>query len=109
MQTFRQPSKHALQVEEIVARIAGVLAVYADATEITADRMSNGIAPADWYLDEAVRLEDGASVSADVRKADKLRVWLLNVTQNRPGRGAVRQRRTSLCKDNEAALYAAPS
>ena len=51
------------------------MAVYADETEITADRMSNGIALADWYLAESVRLQDGARVSADVRKADKLRVW----------------------------------
>jgi hypothetical protein len=77
MQTFRQPSKRALQVEEIAVRIAGVLAVYADETEITADLTSNGIALADWYLAKAVRLEDGASLSADVRKADKLRVWLI--------------------------------
>jgi hypothetical protein len=54
MQTFRQPSKHALQIEEIVARIAGVLAVYADETEITADLTSNRIALADWSLAKAV-------------------------------------------------------
>jgi len=58
------------------------LAAYADETEITAERMSNGIALADWYLAESVRLQDGACVSADARKADKRRVWLLNVTQN---------------------------
>ncbi len=68
----------ASKAAEQAVRIAGVLAVYADETAINADRMSNGIALADWYLAEAVRLKDGASVSADVRKAEKLRVWLLD-------------------------------
>ncbi|MDJ1018408.1 MAG: YfjI family protein [Paracoccaceae bacterium] len=61
---------------EQAARIAGVLAVYAGETSIRAERISNGIALADWYLSEAVRLKDGATVSADVRKAEKLRLWL---------------------------------
>ena len=52
------------------------MAVYANEIEITADLMSNGTALADWCLAEAVRLQDGARVSADVHKADKLRVWL---------------------------------
>ena len=67
----------ASKAAEQAARIAGVLAVYADETVITAERISNGIALADWYLAEAVRLKDGAIVSADVRKAEKLRVWLM--------------------------------
>ena len=66
----------ASKAAEHAVRLAGVLAVYANETEITAERISNGIALADWYLAEAVRLKDGATVSADVRKAEKLRVWL---------------------------------
>lgn len=62
---------------EQATRIAAVLAVYAGETEVIAERITNGIALADWYLSEAVRLKDGASVSADIRKAEKLRVWLL--------------------------------
>ena len=68
----------ASKAAEQAARIAGVLAVYAEDTQITAERITNGIELADWYLAEAVRLRDGASISADVHKAEKLRVWLMD-------------------------------
>lgn len=67
----------ASKAAEQAARIAGVMAVYAGESRITAERITNGIELADWYLGEAVRLKDGASISADVRKAEKLRVWLV--------------------------------
>ena len=62
---------------EHAIRIAGVMAVYSDEPEISAETISNGITLADWYLAEAVRLRDGATVSADIRMADKLRVWFM--------------------------------
>jgi hypothetical protein len=62
---------------EQAARIAGVLAVFADETSINAQTMTNAITLAAWYLAEAVRLRDGATISAEIRKAEKLRVWLL--------------------------------
>lgn len=67
----------ASKAAEQAARIAGVLAVYAGDSNVTPERMACGIELADWYLSEAVRLKDGASISADVRKAEKLRVWLM--------------------------------
>jgi hypothetical protein len=39
--------------------------------------MANGIALAQFYLSEAVRLADGATVSAEIEKAEALRKWLL--------------------------------
>jgi hypothetical protein len=53
------------------------MAVYAGESDISAETISNAITLADWYLAEAVRLRDGATISADVRKAEKLRLWLL--------------------------------
>jgi hypothetical protein len=67
----------ASKAAEQAIRIAGVMAIYAGDTEISADTISNAITLADWYLGEAVRLRDGAIISADVRKADKLRLWLV--------------------------------
>lgn len=61
---------------EHAARIAAVLAVYSGEQDINPDCMANGIKLAKWYLQEAVRLKNGASISADVRKAEKLRIWL---------------------------------
>lgn len=67
----------ASKAAEQAVRIAGVLAVYAGETQITPEQITNGIELADWYLSEAVRLKNAASISADVRKAEKLRIWLM--------------------------------
>ncbi len=62
---------------EHAARIAGVLTVYAGETSVSVERMTNGIDLADWYLSEAVRLRGGAAISLEAKRAEKLRVWLL--------------------------------
>lgn len=62
---------------EQAIRIAGVMAVYAGESDISAETISNAITLADWYLAEAVRLRDGAAIAEDVGKAEKLRLWLL--------------------------------
>ncbi len=62
---------------EQATRLAGILSVYAGETIVSTERMTNGIALADWYLSEAVRLRDGAAISASIQKAEKLRGWLL--------------------------------
>ncbi len=61
---------------EQATRLAGILAVYAGENVISGERMANGIGLADWYLSEAVRLKDGAAISADIQRAEKLRLWL---------------------------------
>ncbi len=62
---------------EQATRLAGILSVYAGETRVSASRMANGITLADWYLSEAIRLRDGAAVSAHIQKADRLRTWLV--------------------------------
>lgn len=71
----------ASKAAEQAARIAGVLTLWRDldATEVQPDDMADGIALAQFYLSEASRLASAATVSAEIDKAEKLRIWLLNV------------------------------
>ncbi|MDF1855060.1 DUF3987 domain-containing protein [Pseudooceanicola sp.] len=64
---------------EQAARIAGVLALWRDldAPAVTAQDMGNGIALAQFYLSEAVRMADAATVSQEIDRAEALRHWLL--------------------------------
>ena len=48
------------------------------ATVVSGQDMANGITLAQYYLSEARRLADGAVVSKDIGRAERLRVWLLN-------------------------------
>ena len=70
----------ASKAAEHAVRLAGVLTVYADAEalEVCAKHMQNGIALADWYLSEAVRLRDAATVSLETTQAEMLRGWLVS-------------------------------
>ena len=70
----------ASKVAEHAVRLAGVLGVYADpeAMEISPDHIQNGIALADWYLSEAVRLRDAAALSPETTQAETLRGWLVS-------------------------------
>jgi Protein of unknown function (DUF3987) len=71
----------ASKAAEQAARIAGVLTLWRDlhAPEVTEADMIDGIALAQFYLSEAARLKDAATVTAETDKAEKLRKWLLNV------------------------------
>ena len=40
------------------------------------EHMQSGIALADWYLSEAVRLRDAAALSLETTQAESLRIWL---------------------------------
>lgn len=64
---------------EQAARIAGVLTIWRDleALEVEAADMANAIELARYYLLEASRLAEVANVSAEVDRADQLRLWLL--------------------------------
>ena len=76
---YSHVSAFASKAAEQAARIAGTLAAWSDldATEVSAETMADAIGLASFYLDEAVRLADTATVSAEIEKAEKLRVWLL--------------------------------
>ncbi|MGY3437028.1 MULTISPECIES: YfjI family protein [unclassified Marinovum] len=70
---------YASKAAEQAARIAGVLTLWRDvqSASITATDMANGIALAQFYLTEAVRLADAANVSQEIDRAEALRKWLL--------------------------------
>ncbi len=70
----------ASKAPEQAARIAAVLTLWADlqAPEVTAATMADAVELSQFYLGEVKRLTDAAVVSEDIRKADGLRLWLLN-------------------------------
>jgi hypothetical protein len=69
---------------EQAARIAGVLTLWADlhAPEVTGDTMVSAIELAQFYLGEAKRLAEAATISEITDKADKLRRWILESWPN---------------------------
>ena len=70
---------YASKAAEQAARIAGVLALWRDldAPAVTPQDMGDGIALAQFYLGEAVRLADAATISHEIDRAEALRQWLL--------------------------------
>ena len=77
---------HASKAAEQAARIAAVLALWADlgAQQVSGEAMANGIALARFYLSEAARLAGAATVSVDVGKAEALRQWMLSASWGKP-------------------------
>jgi hypothetical protein len=78
-QPYRNITGFASKSAEQAARIAGVLTLWQDlqAQEVTAETMENAITLARYYLAEANRLISGAMVDAEIDRAEKLRVWLM--------------------------------
>ena len=72
---------YASKSAELAARIAGVLTMFRDlhTPEVASADIGNGIALAQFYLSEAVRLTDEAAVSAEIDRAETLRKWLLEM------------------------------
>jgi len=70
---------YASKAAEQAARIAGVLTLWRDldAPAVTAQDMADAITLAQFYLSEAARLADAATISADIDRAEALRKWLL--------------------------------
>jgi hypothetical protein len=68
----------AAKAAEHAARIAGVLTVVADerATKISADAMSDGIVLMEWYINEALRLQQIARTDPRLIRANRLLQWL---------------------------------
>lgn len=75
---------YASKAAEQACRIAGVLTAWdnLDAPEVTGEIMAHAITLAAFYLGEASRLSDAATVSAEVEKAEALRKWLLTRWQH---------------------------
>lgn len=71
---------YASKSAEQAARIAAVLTLWQDlhAPVVALQAMGWGIALAQFYLGEAVRLSDAANLSAETRQAEALRLWLLD-------------------------------
>ncbi|MFX0546506.1 YfjI family protein [Roseovarius sp. S1116L3] len=69
----------ASKAAEQAGRIAGVLTLWQDldAPEVTARDMAHAITLAQFYLSEAARLAEAATVSVEIERAEKLRKWLL--------------------------------
>lgn len=65
---------------EQACRIAAVMTLWQDlqAAEVTAEAMKDGISLAQYYLTEARRLADGAIISKETDRAEKLRLWMLS-------------------------------
>lgn len=70
---------YASKAAEQACRIAGVLTLWRDlhSAEVAEDDMANGIALASFYLSEAARLAEGASISVEIERAEALRKWLV--------------------------------
>lgn len=77
--SLRRVTGHASKIAEQAARIAGVLTLWADlhAQFVTVETMANAITLAQFYLSEALRLSEAATISAEIERAEALRVWLL--------------------------------
>ena len=74
----------ASKAAEQAARIAGVLTLWRDldALEVTARDMADAITLAQFYLSEAARLADAATVSVEIDRAEKLRNWLFTTWEH---------------------------
>jgi hypothetical protein len=68
----------AAKAAEHAARIAGVLTIVADhgASEIDMDAMWPALALADWYVNEAARLQSAARTDAKLLRAQRLLEWM---------------------------------
>ena len=75
---------HASKSAEQAARIAGVMTAWVDlnAREVAPQTMADAITLAQFYLSEALRLNDAANISTEVERAEALRKWLLNTWQH---------------------------
>lgn len=74
----------ASKLPENAARIAGTLALMADAfkREIDSETLADAIQLARYYLDEAIRLVAAGAIDPELRQADALREWLLSRPDN---------------------------
>ena len=76
---FEDARAFASKTAEHAARLAAVLAIYADpdAPEVTGETMAGATELATHYANEAARLADAAIVPPEVADAEQVRRWLL--------------------------------
>lgn len=81
---LEQVRAFASKAVEQACRIAGVLTLWSDlnAPEIGKQTMMHGVQLATFYLGEAKRLAEVASISAETDRAEGLRKWLLESWAN---------------------------
>jgi hypothetical protein len=74
----------ASKCAEQACRIAGVLTLWKDlhAPHVDMEAMKDAINLAQFYLSEAQRLSDAATVSAEIEQAEMLRRWLFEVFEH---------------------------
>lgn len=77
--SYANVTGYASKAAEQATRIAGVLTAWFDlaAPRVDLDSMENGIALTRFYLGEAARLADAATVSEEIDRAERLREWLI--------------------------------
>lgn len=77
-QVYADISGTASKAAEQACRIAGVVTLWGnlEAPEVTRQAMSNAIKLMEYYLSEATRLANVASISLETQTAEKLRLWL---------------------------------
>lgn len=77
---LEQVKSFASKSPEQAARIAGVMTLWADldAATVTGEVMRDAIELAQFYLSEAKRLLEAATVSQEIELAETLRRWLLD-------------------------------
>jgi hypothetical protein len=85
---LEQVKSFASKSPEQAARIAGVLTLWADlgATRVSADVMVDAIELAQFYLYEARRLSEAATISEEIERAEHLRRWIIDSWPSIAGR-----------------------
>jgi Protein of unknown function (DUF3987)/Primase C terminal 2 (PriCT-2) len=81
---LKEGGRHSTQTDvgsksaEQAGRIAGVLTIIANpkAPYVTAEAMEGGVTLARWYLNEALRLENGSVLDPALADAERLLKWL---------------------------------
>ena len=70
---------YASKAAEQAARIAGVLTLWGGlhATQVSPETMADAITLAQFYLSEAARLADAATISTETARAEALKRWLV--------------------------------
>lgn len=76
---FEQVKSFASKSPEQAARIAGVLTLWKDlgASVVNKEIMASAISLAQFYLVEAKRLAEAATVSGEINRAEQMRLWIL--------------------------------
>lgn len=76
---FEQVKSFASKSPEQACRIAAVLTLWQDLSthEVSAATMADAIDLAQFYLGEAKRLAEAATITVKIEQADKLRLWIL--------------------------------